>query len=78
MQVKVKVIKNFYDMEEKKQRRVGEEYTTNKIRAEYLVEHEAVEIIEEKKNELKSSVDIIEEELPKEEKSKKRTKKSEE
>lgn len=82
MQVKVKVIKNFYDMEEKKQRRVGEEYTTNKIRAEYLGEHEAVEIIEEKKNELKNSEDVIEEkldnvsELPKE-KPKRRTKKSE-
>ena len=51
MQVKVKVLKPFKDLEENKQRVIDEEYITNKVRADYLVENDAVEIIEEVKEE---------------------------
>lgn len=51
MQVKVKVLKPFKDLEENKQRVIDEEYITNKVRADYLVENDAVKIIEEIKEE---------------------------
>lgn len=48
MDVKVKVIKNFKDMENNNvQRIIGEEYVCSKLRADYLEENKAIEIIEE-------------------------------
>lgn len=47
MEVKVKVIKAFKDLEnDNKQRIIGDEFICNKLRADYLAENGAVEIIE--------------------------------
>ena len=47
MEVKVKVLIEFNDVEAKKKRIPGEEYTVEKDRAEYLARNKAVEILEE-------------------------------
>lgn len=74
MEVKVKVIKAFKDLEnDNKQRIIGEEFTCGKFRADYLAENGAVEVIEvitpykEAKvvDADKVEVKIIEEEKPK-------------
>ena len=63
MNVKVRVIRAFKDLEENnKQRKIDEEYITNKVRADYLVENKAVEIIEEPKifeSELTDETEIV-------------------
>lgn len=46
MEVKVKAIINFTDIEENVKRKVGEEFICGEERAEYLKEHNAVEILE--------------------------------
>lgn len=45
--VKVKAIIKFTDLEENKQRQVGDVFMCTKERADYLVEHNGVEIVEE-------------------------------
>lgn len=53
MEVKVKAIINFKDLEEDKQRKAGKsEWVCSKERADFLVEHNAVEIIEELKKDV--------------------------
>ena len=44
---KVKVLKYFRDKEEKKERFVGEEFECTKERCNYLLEHNAVEIVKD-------------------------------
>lgn len=51
MKVKVKAIINFNDLEEGKRRRFGEEFECSKERCDYLLEHKAIEIVEEIKEE---------------------------
>lgn len=72
MKFKVKALINFNDLEEKKQRTIGDEFECSKIRCDYLLEHKAVEVIEEIKEEPKET---IEEEKPKTTKKKKSSKK---
>lgn len=48
MKFKVRALINFTDMEENKKRIKGEEFECSKIRCEYLLENNAIEIIEEK------------------------------
>ena len=75
MQVRVKcIMENGYDdMELGRHIKNGEEYEVNKIRAEYLRENKAVEILEEIKEEKKEEIkeDIVKEEKPKAKKTKK-------
>lgn len=47
--VKVKAIIKFTDVEEKKERNIGDVFMCTEERAEYLVEHKGVEIIEKEK-----------------------------
>lgn len=50
--MKVRVIKRFYDLKEKRFRKAGDEFITNKARAEELVEklpEGSVELIQPKK-----------------------------
>lgn len=44
---KVRVLKYFRDKEEKKERFVGEEFECTKERCNYLLEHNAVEIVKD-------------------------------
>lgn len=56
MKIKVQALIDFSDLEEKSKRKIGDEWICSKERAEYLKEHNAVEIlevIEEKKQETK-------------------------
>lgn len=69
MKAKVKAIIEFNDMEENTKRKVGDEFIVDIERAEYLVEHKAVEILEEIKEEIKKEPII--EEKPKKKKTKK-------
>ncbi len=68
MKAKVKALINFNDIEANKKRIAGEEFECSKIRAEYLEEHQAVEILE-----IIKEKEIIEEAI--EEKPKKKKKK---
>ena len=56
MKAKVKALFNFNDMEDNKRRVKDEEWVCSLERAEYLVDHKAVEILEEIKEELKEPV----------------------
>lgn len=60
MKVKVRALINFVDMEANKKRIIGEEFECSKIRCDYLLEHKAIEIIEEVKEEKKYSFVIAE------------------
>lgn len=54
MKVKVRAIMSFRDLEENTARQIGDEFVVSKERADYLIEHkgvELVEVIEEKKEE---------------------------
>lgn len=53
MKVKVKAISNFNDLEEEQKRKIGDEWICSKERADFLKEHNAVEILEEEKQEAK-------------------------
>ena len=55
MKAKVKAIINFNDLEENIKRKVGDEFVVDIERAEYLVEHRAVEILEKIKPEPKKA-----------------------
>ena len=44
---KVRVLKYFRDKEEKKERFIGEEFECTKERCNYLLEHNAVEIVKD-------------------------------
>lgn len=57
---KVKALINFNDLEENKHRNIGDEFECSKIRCDYLLEHKAIEIIEEVKEEKKYSFVIAE------------------
>lgn len=52
MKFKVKALINFNDLEANKKRVVGEEFECSKARCDYLLEHKAIEIIEEIKEEV--------------------------
>jgi len=52
MKFKVKALINFNDLEENKQRKIGEEFECSKTRCDYLLEHKAIEVLEEVKEEL--------------------------
>ena len=47
MKYKVKAIINFTDLEENVKRQIGDEFECSKQRMEYLVDHKAIEVIEE-------------------------------
>ena len=47
MKLKVKALINFNDLEGKTKRKVGDIFEVSKIRADYLIEHKAIEIVEE-------------------------------
>ncbi|MBR1653684.1 MAG: glycosyltransferase [Clostridia bacterium] len=51
MKVRVKAMINFNDLEENKHRAVGEVFECSKARCDYLLEHKAIEIVEEIKEE---------------------------
>ena len=53
MKFKVKALINFNDLEENKKRVAGEEFECSKVRCDYLLEHKAIEIVEEVKEEPK-------------------------
>ena len=64
MKVKVKAIYNFNDLEEEQKRKIGDEWICSKERADFLKEHNAVEILEvsdETKNAVKNLKKIQEE-----------------
>lgn len=58
MKFKVKALINFNDLEANKKRVIGEEFECSKLRADYLLEHKAIEIIEEIK-EKTTKVEIV-------------------
>ena len=47
MKYKVKALINFNDMEENEHRKIGDEFECSKARCDYLLEHKAIEVIEE-------------------------------
>lgn len=55
MKFKVRALINFNDMEKDIRRRVGEEFECSKARCDFLVDHKAVEIVEEIKEEPKKA-----------------------
>ena len=63
----VKVSKYFKDKEEKKERKIGEEFETTKERYEFLQEKGAVELVkiigEEKTEKLEKMEDVVVEEI---------------
>lgn len=74
VKVKVKAIINFNDMEENVKRNIGDVFECSKIRCDYLLEHKAIEIIEEIKKEPKEEPKVeikeIAVEMPKKKKKK--------
>lgn len=60
MMFKVKALINFNDLEENKHRVIGEVFECSKTRCDYLLEHKAIEIVEEVKEEKKCSFVIAE------------------
>lgn len=74
MKVKVKALINFNDLDEDAKRVAGDEFECSKIRAEYLVEHKAVEILEE----IKPKKEVVEEQVEVLKETKKRKSKKEE
>lgn len=60
MRFKVKALINFNDLEENKKRVVGEEFECSKVRCDYLLEHKAIEIVEEIKENSKEEVELNE------------------
>lgn len=63
MKYKVKAIINFNDMEAETKREIGNEFECSKQRMEYLLEHKAIEVLEEIKEELpiEKTKEIVEE-----------------
>lgn len=47
MKFKVRALINFNDMEENKKRNIGDEFECSKVRCDFLLEHKAIEVIEE-------------------------------
>ena len=60
MRFKVKALINFNDLEENKKRVVGEKFECSKVRCDYLLEHKAIEIVEEVKENSKEEVELNE------------------
>lgn len=60
MRFKVKALIKFNDLEENKKRVVGEEFECSKVRCDYLLEHKAIEIVEEIKENSKEEVELNE------------------
>lgn len=60
MKFKVRAIISFNDMEEDVKRKIGDEFECSKMRCDYLLEHKAIEVVEEIKNE---KVKVVEEEI---------------
>lgn len=60
MRFKVKALISFNDLEENKKRVVGEEFECSKVRCDYLLEHKAIEIVEEVKENSKEEVELNE------------------
>ena len=71
MKFKVKALINFNDLEAKKKRIKGDEFECSKQRADYLLEHKAVEIVEEIK-EKTTKVETKTDNKPKKKKSSKK------
>ena len=66
MKFKVKAIINFTDLEEDKKRVIGDEFICEKERADFLLEHKAIEILEEVKekgSKVKPEIKIDEEKI---------------
>ena len=61
MRFKVKALINFNDLEENKHRVIGEVFECFKTRCDYLLEHKAIEIVEEVKEE--SKIELKEENI---------------
>lgn len=55
MKFKVKALINFNDLEENTHRNIGDVFECSKIRCDYLLEHNAVEVIEEIKEQIKKA-----------------------
>ena len=75
MKYKVKSLINFFDLEDDTKREIGDEFTCSKQRMEYLLEHKAIEVVEEIKEEVKTEPIIEVETEPKTEPKKKKSKK---
>ena len=58
MKFKVRALIKFNDLEENKERNIGDEFECSKMRCDYLLEHKAIEIVEEIK-EAKNELIII-------------------
>ena len=72
MKVKCKVTNPFNDVQDNKQRRVGEEFECTLERAEFLQKNNVIEIIEVAEKPTEETPEVITEEKPK----RKRTKKA--
>ena len=72
MKVKCKVTNPFNDVQDDKQRRVGEEFECTLERAEFLQKNNVIEIIEVAEKPTEETTEVIKEEKPK----RKRTKKA--
>lgn len=72
MKVKCKVTNPFNDVQDNKQRRVGEEFECTLERAEFLQKNNVIEIIEVAEKPTEETPEVIAEEKPK----RKRTKKA--
>lgn len=72
MKVKCKVTNPFNDVQDDKQRRVGEEFECTLERAEFLQKNNVIEIIEVAEKPTEETTEVITEEKPK----RKRTKKA--
>ena len=70
MEFKVKSLINFNDLEANKKRVIGEEWVCEEQRADYLLEHKAIEIIEEIKPKKEETKEEIKEEIKEEKPSK--------
>lgn len=67
MYYKVKALINFNDLEEKAKRKVGDIFEVSKIRADYLLDHDAIEVVEKIEIPIKEIKEAEVEEVVKEE-----------
>lgn len=63
MKFKVKALIDFNDLEEKKRRNIGDEFECSKTRCDFLLEHKAVEVVEEVKINLETEVTLDKEKV---------------
>lgn len=61
MKFKVKALINFNDLEENTKRNIGDEFECSKMRCDFLLEHKAIEIIEEVKEKTEKETEPVKE-----------------